>query len=177
MITDEKDTMNENGSCGAEAQSPCDAACNEQLAKVQTQLIYLKADFENFRRNVEKERLSWIASAQGRVLTDLLCVLDNMERALKDLAAGALSAQETVRFQGVELIYRELLALLKRYEVTEIPTDGLFDPVLHEALAQIDGENKKAGSIVEVVQRGYRQRDTVLRPAKVIVARRMCDVL
>lgn len=171
MIDDEKNSTHDCPTNGMENQASRNVECGDQLTKVQTQLAYLRADFENYRRNIEKERALWMANAQGRVLTDLLVIVDNVERALKDLEAGNLSEQEVARFKGVELIYRELLALLKRYEVTEIVAEGSFDPALHEALAQIEGAGKSAGTIVEVVQRGYCQRGAVLRPAKVIVAR------
>ena len=146
-------------------------AQQEEVERLKIQLAYLRADFENFRRHQEKERASCTAFAQSRLLVELLPLVDNFERALRDLAIGQLSSSERARFQGMELIYRELQAFLLRHEVKEIPAAGLFDPQLHEAIAQVEVPDKRAGEIVEVAQKGYRYRDMVLRPAKVIVAR------
>ncbi|MCL5436340.1 MAG: nucleotide exchange factor GrpE [Candidatus Dependentiae bacterium] len=145
--------------------------CSERLKRSEEQLRYLQADFENYRRNVEKERSSWAQSAQARVFTDLLTIVDNFERAIVELQQTDLPAAERAHFQGFELIFRELSSLLTRYGVTEIPTDIPFDPEKHEALMQLEASGKKSGDIVDVLQKGYQYRDAVLRPAKVSVAR------
>lgn len=145
--------------------------CRVQLANAEERIKYLYADFENFRRNTEKERSIWVSSAQARVLTDLLTVVDNFERAISELGGAVLTESERVRLHGFELIYKELGAVLNRYGVTEIPVNIPFDPEKHEALVQIDVSDKTTGQIVAVLQKGYLFKDTVLRPAKVSVAK------
>lgn len=145
--------------------------CRAQLAKAEERIKYLYADFENFRRNTEKERAIWVSSAQARVFTDLLTVVDNFERAIDDLSGALLTEPERARLQGFELIYKELAAVLGRYGVAEIPVNIPFDPEKHEALVRVEGSDMASGQIVAVLQKGYLVKDTVLRPAKVSVAK------
>ncbi len=151
---------------------------SEQCAQAEAQLLYLRADFDNYRRNVQKDRALWSSSAQAMLMLDLLPVVDNFERALKDLAASrvelgaeSLGEQESARFQGIELIYRELVAFLNRNGVVQMPPGDLFDPSRQEAVVHIEMAGKAPGSIVDVVQKGYLFKDGVLRPAKVVVAK------
>lgn len=165
---------------GEQAQKPeishttCEqelAACKEKLAKSEEKYIYLQADFENFRRNVVKERSQWAQMAQNRIFEGLITIVDDLSRAVEDFNRLSDSSDaEKARFQGVELVYKNFLRFLAQHEVTEIPTHGTFDPKLHEALMQVQAEGKKSGDIVAVLQKGYMHKDVVLRPAKVSVA-------
>jgi molecular chaperone GrpE len=136
--------------------------CQEALAKSQEQLRYLQADFENFRRNVTRERMQWARAAQIPFVEDLISIRDDIERAL---------AQMQHDREGIELVYRNLSHLLAKHGVTEITAEGVFDPVQHEALVQVEAENMPAGTIVQVLQKGYMFKDAVVRPAKVSVAK------
>ncbi len=145
--------------------------CRVRLAKAEEQIKYLYADFENYRRNTEKDRAIWVQSAQTRVFTDLLTIVDNFDRAIAELTRAPLTDAERVRFQGFELIYKEVVALLSRYGVTEVPVNIPFDPEKHEALVQVEVPDRASGQIVDVLQKGYALKDTILRPAKVSVAK------
>lgn len=145
--------------------------CREQLNKAEERIKYLLADFENFRRNTEKERAVWVHSAQARVFIDLLTIVDNFDRAIIELSSASLTDVERARFQGFELISKELSALFSRYGVSEVSVAVPFDPEKHEALVQVDVADKKSGEIVSILQKGYVFKDTVLRPAKVSVAK------
>lgn len=175
MEKDKQDLFDENNLQNdrekAEQGQSDSAACRAALEKSEERVRYLLADFENFRRNTEKERVLWVQSAQARIFTDLLSVIDNFERAIEELKKGTITETERARFQGFELIYRELLNILSRYGVLEISIDGPFNPNYHEALVQVDAEGKASGEIVSVLQKGYVLKETVLRPAKVTVAR------
>jgi len=139
--------------------------------RLEEQLLYLRSDFENYRRNVTKERASWGITAQSSLLLEFLPIVDNFERALKDLSSYRVTdASESARFQGIELIYRDLLALLTRNQVKAMEETVIFDPAQHEAIARIPVPDKASGTIVEVVEKGYLFKDTVLRHAKVVVA-------
>ncbi|MBN2267336.1 MAG: nucleotide exchange factor GrpE [Candidatus Babeliaceae bacterium] len=156
-----------------EMKNEQDSARNADTAPsdVEQKLLRVCADFENFRRNAEKERLVVGHLAQVALLRDLLPFVDNFERALESFrAAGDIAPAEAARLQGVELLYRELQRLLEKYEVTEIPTDMPFNPEFHEAMMRVPNSGKSAESIVSVLQKGYLCRDTILRPARVSVA-------
>ena len=121
------------------------------------------AEFENFKRRSEKERVQWITNTQASVLTDVLAIVDDFERAL---AQPADQSRE-----GFELIYKSLQKILQKYGVQEIKENTEFDPTLHEAIMQVESADHQAGQIVQVLQKGYRFKEQILRPAKVSVAK------
>jgi molecular chaperone GrpE len=126
----------------------------------------LKAEFDNFRRRALRDQEALVARAHERLVKELLPVLDDLERALD----AAEVHDEANVVEGVELVQRALLALLQREGLAEIETDGAFDPHVHEALLAQPGEGAEPGSVLQVVQKGYRLGDRVLRPARVVVA-------
>ncbi len=142
------------------------------LARCREQQAYLQADFENFRRNVAKERSEWAAVAQQNIISDLLPVMDNFERAIIDLEESQdLDDSLKARMQGIKLIHKELSSCFDRWQVAIIETTGLFDPSQHEAVAKIPPvEGQLSGTIVDVLQKGYRHQGKVIRPARVVVA-------
>jgi len=125
-----------------------------------------QADFENFRRRATRERGAAEARGVGRLARELLPALDNLERAL-----AATEAQDTEFTKGVRLVQGELAAALRRAGIEAYTPKGeQFDPNVHEAMAQHSVEGAASGTVVEVYQPGYRLADTVLRPARVVVA-------
>jgi molecular chaperone GrpE len=143
----------------------------------------LKAEFDNFRKRTARESAAQSARASEALVKDLLPVLDDLERALVAaeerracIAAGqspAASAPEELEAQleeGVRLVHRALADVLTRAGLAEIETDGAFDPHVHEALLTQPAADAEPGSVVEVLQKGYRLGDRVLRPARVVVA-------
>jgi molecular chaperone GrpE len=123
------------------------------------------AEFDNFRKRVARDQESLVLRAAERLVKELLPVLDDLERALD----AAEQHEEAKLEEGVRLVHRQLAEALRREGLEEIPTDGKFDPHVHEALLSQPSEAEE-GTIVEVLQKGYRLGDRVLRPARVIVA-------
>ncbi len=123
------------------------------------------AEFENYRKRVLRDQESLVARAHERLVKELLPVLDDLERAL----AAAEEHEEAKLEEGVRLVHRELADALAREGLAEIETNGVFDPHVHEALLSQPSDQDE-GSVLEVVQRGYRLGDRVLRPARVVVA-------
>ncbi len=128
--------------------------------------LRLAADFDNYRKRVAREQAELVKRANERILNELLPVLDDLERALE----AAEEHQEAKLEEGVELVHRSLAALLHRHGLTPIETEGAFDPHVHEALLAQPGEGTEPGSVLQVLQKGYRLGDRVLRPARVIVS-------
>ena len=125
-----------------------------------------QADFENFRRRATRDRGEAEARGVGRLARELLPALDNLERALV-----ATEAQDTEFTKGVRLVQGELAAALGRSGIEAYSPKGEpFDPNVHEAMAQHPVEGVASGTVIEVYQPGYRLADTVLRPARVVVA-------
>ncbi len=136
-----------------------------QEQEADDRLLRLAADFENYKKRAAREREEYVAHANARLLADLLPVLDDLERAL----AAAERHEEAQLEEGVRLVHRSLAALLERQGMTPIETDGKFDPHVHEALASLPSEAEE-GSVIDVVQKGYKLGDRVVRPARVVVA-------
>ena len=127
----------------------------------------LKAEFDNYRKRTARDQQQLAARAHERLVKELLPVLDDLERAL----AAAEEHEEAKLEEGVRLVHRELADALEREGLAEIETNGRFDPHVHEALLSQPSEAEE-GSVLEVVQKGYRLGDRVLRPARVVVAAR-----
>ncbi len=123
------------------------------------------AEFENYRKRVLRDQESLVARAHERLVKELLPVLDDLERAL----AAAEEHEEAKLEEGVRLVHRELADALEREGLAEIETNGVFDPHVHEALLSQPSDVDE-GTVLEVVQKGYRLGDRVLRPARVVVA-------
>jgi molecular chaperone GrpE len=124
-----------------------------------------QADFENYRRRVARE--SALASERGvvKLAKELLPALDNLDRALE------AADQDDPLLQGVRLVRDELAAALARVGIESFsPTGEIFDPVLHEAVVHQPVDGAASGTVAEVYQPGYRLRDHVIRPARVVVA-------
>jgi len=128
--------------------------------------LRLAADFDNYRKRVAREQVEWTSRANERLLNELLPVLDDLERALE----AAAEHEEAKLEEGVRLVHRSLLGLVERHGLSEIETEGAFDPHVHEALLAQPGEGADEGAVLQVLQKGYRLGDKVLRPARVIVA-------
>ena len=132
---------------------------------LQDQLLRRRAEFENYRKRVERDRQQAGTDSVAAVLKALIPTIDNLDRALE--APGG----EGLR-QGVELIRRELLSLLEAQGVVrEDPTGERFDPERHQALSHENAPGHKEGTVVEVFGKGYRYKDRLLRPALVKVAK------
>jgi molecular chaperone GrpE len=123
------------------------------------------ADFENYRKRVARDQEGLAARAHERLIKELLPVLDDLERALQ----AAAEHEEAELEEGVRLVHRELVEALEREGLAEVETGGLFDPHVHEALLSQPSE-REDGSVIEVLQKGYRLGDRVLRPARVVVS-------
>ena len=123
------------------------------------------ADFENYRKRVARDQEGLVARAHERLVKELLPVLDDLERALE----AAAQHEEAKLEEGVRLVHRELVEALTREGLVEVETDGQFDPHVHEALVSQPSEQED-GSVIEVLQKGYRLGDRVLRPARVVVS-------
>jgi molecular chaperone GrpE len=146
----------------AEALAAAEAKRDEYLADLQR----VAADFDNYRKRVARDQDALVARAHERLVSQLLPVLDDLERALE----AAEAHDEAQVIEGVRLVRQSLVAALEREGLVEIEADGKFDPHVHEALLTQPAEDAAQGDVLQVLQRGYRLGDRVLRPTRVIVA-------
>lgn len=126
------------------------------------------ADLENLRKRQKRELDDVRLESKGRVLKEMLPVVDNLERAIEHATA---QAGTNPIIEGVQLVLRQFLTAFERLDVTPIEAGGQpFDPNLHEAISQQESDSPP-GTVVQVLQRGYKSGDRLLRPALVVVAK------
>jgi molecular chaperone GrpE len=165
--------MDDEGAAQAESPDPTPAFADEivELRKerdgLQDRLLRQAAEFDNYRKRIDRERRDTSQYAAVEFLQELLPIVDDFERALRIDAAGAESYR-----QGLEIIHRALMELLRKRGVTPIESVGTaFDPQFHQAIAYEDDPDRPDGEVTEEFARGYRLGDKLLRPAMVKVAK------
>jgi molecular chaperone GrpE len=154
------------GTGGEEKESPELERLRAELGREHDALLRALADFENYRRRVERDQDGAARRGKREVILPLLEVLDDFERALEHLpnASSAMAA-------GVQALHRKLLGLLAAQGVSRFDSVGEeFDPRVHEALGTVATDDVAPGTVAETLQHGYRWNDEVLRPARVRVA-------
>ena len=144
------------------------AKAQQQAAEAQDKYLRLAAEFDNFRRRTAKEKLDLVKSAGEDILKGMLPVLDDCERAIKQLEQTEASTFEK---EGTALIYNKLLSYLKGCGLEEVDVAGKeFDPDFAEAVAQIPAQDpSQKGKVLEVIQKGYSLGGKVIRFPKVVV--------
>lgn len=134
------------------------------------QFLRLNADFQNFKRRIEKERIEWMVLAQSKMLENILPIFDELDRALT-LADEKSDEQHKAWLDGFKLIQKNWQKKFKELGVEEIEGSGKFDPELHEALVQVDSDDVESDHIVQCFEKGYKFKDKVIKHAKVSVAK------
>lgn len=143
-------------------------SCKKELQQAKDRYLYLNAEFDNYKKRLEKERGQWAETAQDDVLMSVLTIVDDMDRALEGFKS--LPPELAAHVAGVELIAKGLNKLLNQYNLQEIHLVKEFDPEKFEAVMQLPSESHASGEIVSILQKGYMRHGRVLRPAKVSVA-------
>jgi molecular chaperone GrpE len=156
-----KNKESPNGVAAAETEQ-----LKEEVRREHEMYLRALADFDNYRRRVERERESVSRSGKRDLIVPLLDVIDNFERALEHMGNASASMSK-----GLEAIHRRLLGLLEAQGITPLESLGEpFDPNLHEAIGSVQSDEYESGTVADEVRRGYRWGDEVLRPARVRVA-------
>ncbi|WP_342559647.1 nucleotide exchange factor GrpE [Psychrobacillus sp. FSL W7-1457] len=139
----------------------------QQLEEEQDRTVRLRADFENYKRRVQKDKEADYKYRAQSLLSDLLPVLDNLERAL---AVEAISEEAISLTKGVDMVYRSLVAAVEKEGLESVESEGKpFDPNFHHAVMQEKDENQDSGIVLQELQKGYKLKDRILRPAMVKV--------
>jgi molecular chaperone GrpE len=129
------------------------------------------ADLENLRKRQKRELEDARVDTKGKVLKEMLPVVDNLERAIEHAGGGELDAALKPIVDGVQLVLRQFLTAFERLDITPVEALGqAFDPNMHEAISQQESD-QPAGTVVQVLQRGYKTGERLLRPALVVVAK------
>ncbi len=140
----------------------------DELARVKSQLAYLAAEFDNYRKRIAREQESLVAFGNERILLAILPFLDNLERAVSQ--SQAIENAEAL-LSGVQMTYEQVLGELRKFGLEQISSVGEpFDPNLHEAIARVAWEGKPEGTVLAESRKGYLLNGRLLRPAQVSVA-------
>lgn len=165
-------TEENNNANGGENSSPeMDPLkqAQDEATKWKTDFLYLKAEFDNYKKHAIKERSDLLKYGSERVVRDLLDVIDNFERALGVKVTSENLATYT---QGVEMTAKALKEALSKHGVVEVASDlAPFDPNIHEALSSEESSQVQPGHILRTFKKAYKLHDKVLRPAQVVVAK------
>jgi molecular chaperone GrpE len=138
---------------------------SSECEQLKDQLLRVRADFDNYRKRMLREMNQIRQTASANLIRALLPALDNLERALAHASA------EEGFVEGVGMVYKQFQEVLASEGLEPLPAlHEIFDPNVHDALATMPSESVEAGRIMEEYERGYRLRDTVLRPARVVVS-------
>ena len=125
------------------------------------------AEMDNLRKRTAREREEAVRFANQRLLEDLIPVIDNFEMGMQ----AASQDQKSMIYIGMDMVRRQLNEFLAGQGVEEIPTNGVFDPNLHDAVAQEECDAGEEGRVLRVTRRGFKLRDRLLRPASVVVSK------
>lgn len=170
------DTATEPKRLGDEGESPSVdplAEAKAEAEKFKNEFLYLRAEFENYKKQVAKERSDLRKYGAERLIVDLLGVLDVFELAL----ASEITPETLANFRkGVEMTATELKNVLQRHGVTEIPSENQkFDPAVHEALSSEETNEVPPGTITKVFKKPYKLHDRLIRPGQVVVAKEKAE--
>ncbi|MCA0970027.1 nucleotide exchange factor GrpE [Halobacillus litoralis] len=139
----------------------------QEKEELNNRLVRLQADYDNFRRRTQKEKEADRKYRSQSLIEELVPVLDNFERALQ-VEVDSESAQKFA--DGIKMVYNQFQSAMDKEGLEEIPSKGEeFDPNLHQAVMQVEDENYDSNIVVEELQKGYRLKDRVIRPAMVKV--------
>ncbi len=165
----------ENGKCNLEESQAKQARqvkleeLQRQVEKYQSDFLYLRADFDNYKKQAIKERAEYIRYGSERLIVEVLGILDNLERAL-ELKVTEENLQDFVK--GVAMTSGELRSVLNKFGVTEILSKGQpFDPLYHEALGSEESKDLPPGHILRVFKKPYKLYERLVRPGQVVVVK------
>ena len=152
----------------SESEAPA-AGSDEELAKMKNEYLYLRAEFDNYRKNAIKERSQLIKFGTEPLIRELLDVVDNFDRALEmEVNESNVESFE----QGMKMTASELKGVLQKFGVSEQdPTGQPFDPNMHEALSSEPTDQVQSGCVYTVYKKAYLLHEKLIRPAQVVVAR------
>lgn len=178
-LNSQEETEKEVEDINSEENQPLDelSELKEKNARLQDSYLRLNAEFDNFRKRSIKEKGDLLRTATEKIITEILPVIDNMERALdnieKSMEGSELTEQNKAMLDGVKIIHNDILRILSNNNVKEIDTVGQeFDVDRHEALTTVPAQDDESkNKIIDCIQKGYCIGDKIIRYPKVIVAK------
>ncbi|RXK13573.1 nucleotide exchange factor GrpE [Halarcobacter mediterraneus] len=177
-VNETVETTEENQNCDENKELSLEEKVAElegKLKESEDKYFRVHADFENIKKRLEKEKYQAIDYASEKFAKDLLTPIDTLEMALAaEEAAKELPTEELLSKlkEGVELTIKNFYTAFEKHDITLVETDGEFDPNFHDAVMQVDSEDHEDGQIVQQLQKGYKFKDRLLRPAMVSICKK-----
>ncbi len=142
-----------------------------QIAELEDKYLREHADFENIKKRMEKEKAQAIAYAHEQFARDLLSVIDSLDSAIASVEGKQEVTEEMYNNlkEGIELTINQFAKVFEKHGIELVSTDNGFDPNFHEAVMQVDSDEHNEGDIVQVLQKGYKIKDRLLRSAMVSI--------
>jgi len=175
VLETETEVITEEAPVKEETIESVKADLEEKLKEAEDKYLRVHADFENIKKRLEKEKYNAIDYASEKFAKDLLAPIDSLEMALaaeeaaKDMPADELLAKLK---EGVELTIKNFYTAFEKHDISTVETDGDFDPNFHDAVMQIDSPDHEDGQIVQRLQKGYKLKERLLRPAMVSICKK-----
>ncbi|OXM17435.1 nucleotide exchange factor GrpE [Paenibacillus herberti] len=167
-VQDASQSVDSEDQASENEEDPRYAELVRQAEDNQQRFLRAQADFDNFRRRTQKEKEELGQYASSKLLTQLLPIVDNFERAMA--AASGTGDSESLA-KGVDMIFRQLQGVLEQEGLKAMDTVGQsFNPEFHQAVMSVESDEHEEGTVVEELQKGYTLKDKVLRPAMVKVS-------
>lgn len=165
---DKAQAVNESETAAKDEGQSAAPSTEDLLAQEKDKFLRLFAEFENYKKRTTKERIDLFKTAGREVISSMLPVIDDFERALAELQ----KQEQTEHAEGIQLIYNKLVETLKAKGLTvvEVAVGDAFDSELHEAITQIKAPDESlVGKIIDTVEKGYKLGDQIIRHPKVVV--------
>lgn len=143
---------------------------SDKIKALEEKYIRAYAEFDNVKKRLEREKYQSLEYANEQILKDFLPILDTLESALESTKNDDSEAMAKIR-EGIQLTIDNFLKAFSKHSVERISTEGEFDPNVHNAIMQIKSEGKADGEIAQVIQKGYKYKDRVIRPSMVAITK------
>lgn len=147
---------------------------SDKIKALEEKYIRAYAEFDNVKKRLEREKYQSLEYANEQILKDFLPILDTLESALestKNVDSEAMAKTLEKTREGIQLTIDNFLKAFSKHSVERISTEGEFDPNVHNAIMQIKSEGKADGEIAQVIQKGYKYKDRVIRPSMVAITK------
>lgn len=164
--------VNENVECECDQNNEVEAL-NSKIAELEDKYLRANADFDNIKRRLEKEKMQAVSYAHEVFARDLLPIIDSLEMAIlagRNTEVESSDLLEKVK-EGIELTIDQFRKAFEKHGIELVDMDGSFDPTFHDAVMQLESEEKNSGEILQVFQKGYKIKDRILRPAMVSIVK------
>jgi molecular chaperone GrpE len=144
-----------------------------KLKESEEKYLRVHADFENIKKRLEREKYQAIDYASEKFAKDLLAPIDTLEMAMSS-ATAELSAEELLEKlkEGINLTIKNFNTAFEKHDISIVETDGEFDPNIHNGIMQVESDEHDEGAIVQVMQKGYKYKERLLRPAMVSICKK-----